>query len=204
MKSLLVDAFKFGLSTNSGQNEFDWGKIGKSFLLSSLIIISAYIILALVGAVFNLDARYWIFSIKMLSLERFVLCLKYLPLWCIYFLINGLILHGQFRLKEMGSETQTLIRWTLSYMFFNLFGIAVVLGIQYGSLFMNEIMYMPAEALFSILGVGNLLLLSISSYFSSYFFRKTGNIYTGAFTNALFFTWYIIANQAILWPKVMP
>lgn len=202
MKSFITDAYKFGLSTDSSRSEFDWGKIGKSFLLSFLVAATSYLVLAVVGQVFTLDARYWVFSIKTMSLERCVLFLKYLPFFFIYSLGNSLVLQGQFRLPEMGSKT-TLI-WTLYYMFFNLFGIALMLGLQYGTLFVNEIMYMPEEALFSILGIGHLLTLSVTAYFSTYFFRKTGSIYTGAFYNAMFLTWYTIANQAILWPKMLP
>ena len=32
---------------------------------------------------------------------------------------------------------------------------------------------------------------------STYFYRKTGTVWTGAFINALFITWYIVAGQAI-------
>ena len=40
-------------------------------------------------------------------------------------------------------------------------------------------------------------LLVAVAYVSTYFYHKTGKIYTGAFINALFITWYIVAGQAI-------
>ena len=98
MKSFSEDAFKFGLSTDSSRNEFDWNKIGKSFLLSFLVVASTYLVLALVDWIFLLDARWWVFSIKLMNFDRFMIFLKYLPAFGLYFLINSFILHGQFRL----------------------------------------------------------------------------------------------------------
>jgi hypothetical protein len=40
-------------------------------------------------------------------------------------------------------------------------------------------------------------LLIIAGLISTYFFRKTGHIYLGAFICVLFITWYIVAGQAI-------
>lgn len=204
MKSFSEDAFKFGLSTDSSRNEFDWNKIGKSFLLSFLVVASTYLVLALVDWIFLLDARWWVFSIKLMNFDRFMIFLKYLPAFGLYFLINSFILHGQFRLPEMGSNTNTTIRWTLAYTFFNIFGIALLIGWQEGYLALTEVLYIPMEALLTVIGFQFIPLLAITAYFSTVFFRMTGNIYTGTFTNALFVTWYIVANQAIQWPKLTP
>ncbi len=204
MKNFSADAFKFGLSTDSSRNEFDWIKIGKSFLLSFLVVASTYLVLALVDWIFLLDARWWVFSIKLMNFDRFVIFLKYLPAFGLYFVINSFILHGQFRLPEMGSSTRTTVHWTLAYTFFNLFGIALLIGWQEGYLALTEVLYIPMEALLTVIAFQFIPLMVITSYFSTTFFRITGNIYTGAFTNTLFVTWYIVANQAIQWPKLTP
>jgi hypothetical protein len=39
-------------------------------------------------------------------------------------------------------------------------------------------------------------LLTIVGVMTTYFFRKTGTIFTGAFVSALFITWAIVAAQA--------
>jgi len=145
-----------------------------------------------------------VFSIKLMSFARFVIFLKYLPAFFLYFLINSFILHGQFRLPEMGNNTRTTALWTLAYTFFNIFGITLLIGWQEGYLALTEVLYIPMEALLTVIGFQFIPLLTITAYFSTFFFRKTGNIYTGSFTNALFVTWYIIANQAIQWPKISP
>jgi hypothetical protein len=40
-------------------------------------------------------------------------------------------------------------------------------------------------------------LTAVVGAISSFFYRRTGSIYVGAFVNALFVTWYIVAGQAI-------
>ena len=39
-------------------------------------------------------------------------------------------------------------------------------------------------------------LFIIVTLISTYFYEKTGLIYTGAFVNAIFITWYMVAAQA--------
>jgi len=40
----------------------------------------------------------------------------------------------------------------------------------------------------------------VASIFSTWFYEKTGRVWAGAFVNALFVTWYIVAGQAIQFP----
>jgi len=54
--------------------------------------------------------------------------------------------------------------------------------------------------LYAIVAIQVLPLFMIVTCISTYFFEKTGLIYPGAFINALFITWYIIASQATHFP----
>jgi uncharacterized protein len=47
-----------------------------------------------------------------------------------------------------------------------------------------------------IVAVQIIPLMVIVATVSSYFFHETGHVYTGAFINAMFITWYIVAGQA--------
>ena len=49
--------------------------------------------------------------------------------------------------------------------------------------------------LYMIVAIQLLPLFVIVSLISSYFYEKTGLVYAGAFTNAMFITWYIVALQ---------
>jgi hypothetical protein len=42
----------------------------------------------------------------------------------------------------------------------------------------------------------------VVSIFSTWFYEKTGRVYAGAFVNALFVTWYIVAGQATQFPLI--
>jgi hypothetical protein len=202
MKSWSADVCKFGVSTDNARFRLEWDKIGKSLLLSFLVVASTYVLLAIVDWAFLLDARWWVFSLKLMNFARFVLFLKYLPAFLAYCLISSFILHGQFRLPEMGSEIKTTILWTAAYAFINVFGITLLIAWQEVYLHATEVLYIPLEALFTVIGFQFIPLLTLTAFFSTFFFRKTGNIYTGAFMNALFLTWYIVGNQAILWPRI--
>jgi len=43
-------------------------------------------------------------------------------------------------------------------------------------------------------------IFTIVALISTYFYRKTGHIYTGAFINAMLITWIIVAGQATHFP----
>jgi hypothetical protein len=45
--------------------------------------------------------------------------------------------------------------------------------------------------------VQNYPILGISAAISTYFFRKTGHVYVGAFLNILVFVWIMVASTAI-------
>ncbi|MBE3144840.1 MAG: hypothetical protein IMZ61_13110 [Planctomycetes bacterium] len=52
------------------------------------------------------------------------------------------------------------------------------------------------QTLFLIVAVQLFPLFLIVSLISTYFYEKTGLVYTGAFVNAFFITWYMVAAQA--------
>jgi hypothetical protein len=43
-------------------------------------------------------------------------------------------------------------------------------------------------------------LFAIAAMVSTYYYRKTGHIYTGAFLNAMLVTWIVVAGQATHFP----
>jgi TM2 domain-containing membrane protein YozV len=50
--------------------------------------------------------------------------------------------------------------------------------------------------LYIVVAMQLLPLFIIVSLISAYFYEKTGLVYAGAFTNAMFITWYIVASEA--------
>lgn len=67
-------------------------------------------------------------------------------------------------------------------------------------LLMAVVIMILAGGIYAIVAIQVLLLFIIVPFISTYFFEKTGLIYSGAFMNALFLTWYIVASQATHFP----
>jgi hypothetical protein len=66
-----------------------------------------------------------------------------------------------------------------------------------GKLLSTETLFFPTQPLLGIVAYQFVFLTAVVGAISSFFYRRTGSIYVGAFVNALFVTWYIVAGQAI-------
>jgi len=174
----------------------DWKKIGKSFLLAVIICIAAYLTLVLSYLFFKIDYRLWLFVIKPMAPWHFRLFLTdYIP-FLVYFLILGLVVHGQLRRGKAGGLKQ----WQemLINIFLLIMPFIIWLAFQYGPLFAGGEMpltRLPEANLWSIFMIQFLPLFTMVALVSTYFYRKTGHIYTGAFLNALLITWIVVASQ---------
>lgn len=187
----------YGLAASKSKGKSPWSYVGKSLLLGILPVLAAYLMLSLMHWMFLVDFRWWVVGIKPLTIERFLIFLRYLPPFIVFFLINGLVLHGQFRLPKLASSTKTLAVWMLANGAINVVGLMVLVALQVGYLLSTETLFFPTESLRGIIAYQFIPLLSLAAFVSTYFFKKTGTIYAGAFANAVFVTWYIIAGQAI-------
>jgi hypothetical protein len=79
-------------------------------------------------------------------------------------------------------------------------GIAVLLVVQYVPLLAGGTLAVPDQPLLTIVAIQFVPLLVFAAAVSTFFFRKTGLIYAGAFLNALVVTWYVVAGQAVHFP----
>ena len=176
---------------NKGLN---FKKIGKSFLLALIICVAAYLTLIFSHLVFTTDYRLWVFAIKPMALLDFRIFLSYVIPFAFYFLVIGMVLHGQLRRGKKGelkSWQEMLINIFLliaAYIIFETVG--------YLPLFAGGTLAIPEAALWYIVMFQFFPIFTIVALISTYFYRKTGHIYTGAFLNAMLITWIIVAGQA--------
>ena len=177
----------------------DWLKIWKSFLLAAVICFGAYLTLIFSGWAFTTDYRLWVFAIKPMTLLQFRIFLSYLIPLIIYFLVIGLILHGELRRDKAGSEIK-LWKEMLINIFLLITGYIIFEAWQYGPLFAGGTLAIPAAALWVIVMFQFFPLFAIAAMVSTYYYRKTGHIYTGAFLNAMLVTWIVVAGQATHFP----
>ena len=173
----------------------DFVKIGKSFLLAAIICFAAYLTLAISGWAFTTDYRFWIFAVKPMTVLHFRIFLCYLIPFIAYFLILGLCLHGQLRSGESATWKEMLIN-----VFLLLTGFILFLLLQYVPLLSGGAMTLFDAHLPTIVLGQFLPMFTIVALVSTYFYRKTGHIYTGAFLCAMLVTWIIVAGTATHFP----
>jgi pimeloyl-ACP methyl ester carboxylesterase len=178
----------YGLSLNGAE-------ILKSLLLSVLIVGFAYILLAISDWWFKTDFRFWVVAVKLMSTLQFRIFLGYLPFFTFFFIVLGLALHGQLRPVTATGQPVGFWHELLLNVVLLISGFVVLLIIQYIPLMTGGRMPL-GEPLLTIVAFQFVGLLAIVAVWMTWFFRKTGTVYVGAFVAALFITWVIVAGQA--------
>jgi pimeloyl-ACP methyl ester carboxylesterase len=177
-----------------GKN-LDWTKIGKSFLLAFLVAFAGYLTLVFSAWLFTVDFRYWLFAVKPMSPIQFRMFLSYLIPFIVYFIILGLVLNGQLRPTRKGMEMSLGSEMAINVGLLVL-GFIGLIAFQYIPLLMGGTLALRSEILFSIILFQFLPIMTIVALAYTYFYRKTGHIYVGAFLCAMLVTWIIVASQA--------
>ena len=183
------DAQAYGLIAADG---FSPARIARQALLAVGVISILYLLLAINHALFTADFRYWVIAVKLMSGLHFQLFLGYLIPFTLFFIVFGIVLHGQMR----RDDGQSLLASASTNAVLAGGGILVLLLIQYGSLFIRGSLAIPAQALLTIVALQFVVVLPIAAIISTRYFRLTGQVYAGAFVNGLFVTWLIVAGQA--------
>ena len=186
-------AENYGLTWNG---RIDFGKIAKSFVLAVCIVGAGYLLLLASDALFKTDFRLWVLAIKPMSSLQFQIALAYLLPFVLYSLVIGIVLNGQLRQVKADGTPVGLARTLLTNAVIMAGGIVLLLLFLYIPLMAGGA-FEPTESLLAIVAFQFVPLLAILSLITTYFFRKTGHIYVGAFVCALFITWVIVAGQAI-------
>ncbi|WP_158855309.1 S9 family peptidase [Halorhabdus sp. CUG00001] len=182
----------YGLGTDDG-----FRTIGRAALTSIGIVGGLYLLLSVTEYLTGQGFRFWVFGIRPLETFQFWIFLRYLIPFTVFFVALGVLLHGE--LRPQGGYTsfrkEMATNWALVGGPF-----VLLLVVQYGTLlttgYLMDNFLTAGVELLTILAFQFLVLLSIAPLVSTYFFRKTGRIWTGAFTNALLVTWVIVAGTA--------
>ena len=185
--------------------KIDWLLLAKSALLAFLMIIPMYILLMICEAAFNLDFRFvWPFF-RSFSLVRFGQFLLYLPMFVLFYVMNNSAILAKNRTKYTSMKG--------AKGFFNTLW-RVALSMAGGVLLITLLEYIP---FFAQLGPGADLLFSptfggpfmsllivfvpqviVFSIIATILYRKTGNVYVGAFIIAILACWIVTGGSAIL------
>ncbi|WP_135664810.1 alpha/beta hydrolase family protein [Halorhabdus rudnickae] len=186
----------YGLGTDTGLRT-----IGRAALSSIGIVGGLYLLLSITEYLTGQGFRFWVFGIRPLETFQFWIVLRYLIPFTVFFVALGILLHGELRPRDgyASVRREMATNWAIVGGPF-----VLLLAVQYGWMvttghLMSNFLTAGVDLL-TILAFQFLVLLSIAPLISTYFFRKTGRIWTGAFTNALFVTWVIVAGTATHYP----
>ncbi len=200
-----LDYYDMGLSRESICNKLDWPLLGKSFAVAALAIIYMYILVVIFQKAYQLDLRFiWPFF-KVFSGARFLEFLVYLPFFAFFFIVNvGFKLFGNMRqIRDDSKPVKNFCKCWFGNVFVLLGGLIVVILLEYIPFFMG--LGPGADLLFGTTFGGPfmsaLILLApqfvFFTFLSTWFERKTGSVYVGAFVSAMLATWIVTGGSAM-------
>jgi hypothetical protein len=175
----------------------DWGKIWKSLQLAIFILVPLYVLLVFINGVWYVDFRAWVVALMPMNYVRFQAFLGYLIPFAIYFVPQGILFAAFLRVNNgkasLGREmVVNAVMLTL--------GALVWLLIMYLPLMAGGTQIIASGPLGpTVAGLGGiyyiplLVLWPLVACLYTYFFRKTGRVYTGIFLATLFMVWYLAA-----------
>ncbi|MCR5136589.1 MAG: hypothetical protein K6C12_05770 [Oscillospiraceae bacterium] len=197
--------YNIGLGTEAQPDRFGWALAGKSALLACCMVCFMYVIVWLCETLFHLDLRFiWPFF-KTFTGERFLQFLVYILLYMLFFVLNNSKALASLRtrstykagfggflscwVKNAFVMTGGVIAITLlEYIpFFAELGPGadLLFGSTFGGPFMSLlIVFLPQILVFSIL--------------AAYIYRRTANVFTGAFVSAALACWIVTGGSSML------
>ena len=164
--------------------------VAASAVAAVAVVGSFYLLLAGVGYLFGTDFRFWVFAVKLPSALQLGIVLRYLLPLTLFFLAFELLLNGQLRADGAGFRRAFATNWVAA-----VGGFVGFLAVQYGVLLSGQPLPF-GEPLLTIVAFQFVAVLTIATAVSTYFFRKTGRVWTGAFVNALLVTTILVAGTA--------
>ena len=197
--------YGMGLGSEKKPNRIAWGLLLRACALVLCLLLFLYLIVFLAGLLFKLDLRFiWPFF-KTFTPERFVQFFVYIPVFALFFLLNNSKIMASMRTKatyKKGLKGFLGCWWRnallmvggillivlIEYIPFFLGigpGADVLFGSTFGGPFMSLlILFVPQVVVFSVL--------------CTYFYRRTGSVYTGALLVASLAAWIVTGGSSML------
>lgn len=155
-------------------------------------VVVAYAVLFLMDALFKADFRIWTFAFKTFDANVVPAILRYLPTFLLFYIVSTAGITVNTNTEKLQGFKGYLLAIAL-----NAGGAILWLAVQYISLFSSGVAAYPGSALSGIILVAMVPTLSIAAIISRNLYKKTGNIWTPAFLNALLMTTMTIANTMV-------
>lgn len=187
------------------ENPFAAGKIAtglggllKTFVLALLVLGILMAVLYTNWAIWTVDFRIWTLAVKVFDMGVLLpTIVRYGVFFGIFFIVSALF-NETYRASNIPEWTSTLIN-----VFFNFFGVLLVIAIQYGEFTATGVMWQPDMNLGYIVLFPMVPILAIATVISRRMTAKTGNMWLGAFINTLLFTLITCSNTASSFAYIM-
>lgn len=184
----------YGIAEPEGR-VVDWVNVGKAFLLALCSVVAAYVAVFFFEWAWTSDVRIWVLNIRPVSTMYLPVFLSYVWPFIVYFFIVSTVVFGQLR-----PRVATLGRFMASVTGILVVGYVALIGIEYGGSWATgqlTTVNNSSGALLSIVGFQFIPLFLIVGTVLSYFFWKTGRIWTGAFLCSILVPAMIVTNSAL-------
>lgn len=173
------------------------GIVGLSIAIALATVASGYLALWLADLIFTVDFRFWIVALKLMNGKQAVMALIYLAPITAFFVIALHVMHRNFSTLSASRPAVYLTNMAALA-----FGFVLLLGIQYGALFLNGQLIDPDPAtitsvpLNTIVAIQFVPLMAIVAVIATFTWRRTGSSLPGALICSLLVTWYVVAGTA--------
>lgn len=182
----------------SARLQSGFGGLVKTFVLALTVVGLLLALLFLNWAIWKVDFRIWTFAVKVFDLGVLLpTIVRYSVFFGIFFIVSA-IFNENYRAKNLPEWASILIN-----VFFNIFGVLLVVAIQYGTFTTTGEMWQPEMALGYIVLFPMIPILAIATVISRRMTAKTGNIWLGAFINTMLFTLITCTNTAASFSYIM-
>lgn len=170
----------------------------KSFLLAMVVVFFLYLVTFINWSAWVVDFRIWTLAVKVFNVgDMLPTMVRYAVFFGIFFTVSALF-NETYRVKNIPDWATTLIN-----VFFNVFGVILVVAIQYGEFGATGVMWQPEMNLGYIVIIPMIGVLAVATVISRRMAAKTGNMWLGAFINTMLFTIITCANTAASFSYVM-
>ena len=171
---------------------FDVKAILAGLCTAVVTVVILYLLLGLMDLLFKADFRIWTFAFKTFDLNILPAFFKYLPTFLCFYLVSTASI-----MVNTNTETLQGVKGYLVAIALNAGGIFLWLVNQYGTLFTTGVAAHPESALSGIILVAMVPTLAIAAVISRALYKRTGNIWTPAFLNAILMTLMTVANTTV-------
>ena len=187
-----VNAAELGLTAKS---------IGRSFILAAILFCYLYLLEAGLEKLLLIDFRYKFPYASDLTPFRVLMFLEYFVLFLIGYLQFNIFLQGQLRPAMRGGWFKTSLINSVRNILVICIPLLIIMAVQYLPLFISGFVPFvgPGGALVGfVINLEHMIVLLIMMIvISTFIYNRTGNIYTGAFVNALIVAWMFTSSSVI-------